>query len=83
MTVLSKENVSLERLQEGDAGIILKQNGEFQIFTTATLGKEMNQSQLVQTTRLMALVVALTTPSIMDSLILASEGIKLDLGATH
>jgi hypothetical protein len=83
MINLQKENVSLSPIQEGDAGIVLKKDGSFQIFTTGDVSGSLTTEQQVQSTRLMALVVALSTPSIMDSLIEASSEIKLDLGVKH
>lgn len=57
-------------ISEGDAGIILKADGSFQVFTTGHIDpKAMTSIQLDQGKTLMAFTLALRIPQIMDLLV--------------
>lgn len=77
-------------IAEGDAGIVIKADGSFQIFTTGTIDPNaMTESQIRQGQILMALATALNTPELLQVLLEASNELNvdaadiLDVGATH
>lgn len=77
-------------IAEGDAGIVIKADGSFQIFTTGTIDpRAMTESQIRQGQLLMALATALNTPELLQVLLEASNELHadaadvLDIGATH
>lgn len=62
-------------VSEGDAGIILRANGEFHIFSSGVVPgtTELNEAQMAQAEKLIALALALSIPSVMDALIALSK----------
>ncbi|AMB48323.1 hypothetical protein [Methylobacterium sp. AMS5] len=77
-------------IEEGDAGVILKEDGTFKVFSTAKLGADgLTEAQQKQGTLLMALAVALKNPTIMETLITMSRDPRVvgenpvDLGRTN
>jgi hypothetical protein len=72
--MLNHKNIVSSPITNGDAGIILKENGSFEIFTSGDLKNgTLTNEQQVQATKLMALSAALSIPSVMDTLITLSE----------
>lgn len=61
-------------IQEGDAGIVLKPDGTFRIFTTGEIdGENLTSAQHEQGRKLIALSLALKHEQIMDVLYAMSE----------
>jgi hypothetical protein len=91
MTLINIGNIASQPIGEGDAGIILKKDGSFQIFNThaAIDPSNMTERQIEQTETLMAFAVALQIPEIMAILKQMSQdpaivGDKiLDYGSQH
>ncbi|SER27442.1 hypothetical protein SAMN05216548_11459 [Faunimonas pinastri] len=68
--LLNHENVTATPIEEGDAGIILKPDGTFKVFSTGLIdGANLTTAQQEQGKRLMALSVALAHPQVMDILL--------------
>jgi hypothetical protein len=62
-------NLVTEPLQPGDAAIILKPNGEWRVATTGDLDPNgLTDAQVAQAETLMALMVALRYPQVMQVL---------------
>lgn len=86
---LSVENLPTGPIVDGDAGIILKADGTFRIFTTGEINPEaLTPAQEEQGRKLMALATALSVPQLMHMLIEASRELGadepiVDIGATH
>ena len=60
----------LSPIQEGDAGIVLKPDGSFQVFTTGQIDpKNLTEAQIQQGEKLVALSLALKIPAVMDILV--------------
>lgn len=57
-----------DTIQEGDAGIILKPDGSFKIFSTGKIEEPLTPEQEMQGRKLLALTVALKTPQVMQLL---------------
>jgi hypothetical protein len=70
MALLNIGNIASQPISEGDAGIVLKKDGSFQIFNThaAVDPSNMTERQIEQTETLMAFAVALQIPEIMTIL---------------
>lgn len=87
--LLTRENLVSAPIAEGDAGIILKTDGSFRVFSCAKLDPEnLTPAQREQGEKLVALAVALSQPTIMDLLLTMSKdpaivGDGIDLGARH
>lgn len=80
-TKLTIQEVSATPITEGDAGIILKTDGTFQIFNThRMIGSELTATQLAQGEKLLALACALQHPEIMDTLIKMSNDPNVGVG---
>lgn len=70
-SLLNLANVTATPITTGDAGIILKQDGTFQLFSTGEIdGNNMTPEQLAQGEKLFALAVALQVPGVMDTLLM-------------
>lgn len=71
MPLLTQSNLDLPRIEEGDAGILLKKGGGFVVFNChKELDVEnMTDRQTEQGRALQAFAVALAVPQIMDILI--------------
>ncbi len=72
MALINLKNIVAEPIQQGDAGIILRKNGDFQIFSTH--GDEldpnnMTERQIEQGKILMAFATAMQIPRVMELLI--------------
>lgn len=91
MALLNQGNIATTPISEGDAGLVLKKDGSFQIFNTHADIDPTNMSprQIEQTETLMAFAVALQHPEIMTILKQMSQdpaivGDKiLDYGSQH
>ena len=87
--LLSQSQLLSSPIQEGDAGIVLKPDGTFQIFSTGKIDpNNMTEAQLDQGEKLVALSLALSIPQVLDMLKrMANDpkivGKKLDLGKTN
>lgn len=56
-------------IEDGDAGIVLKPDGSFKLFSTGKIDfANMTEAQLAQGEKLVALAIALTVPDIMTML---------------
>lgn len=82
-SLLTLENVVSAPIQEGDAGIILKADGTFKVFSTGVTGA-LSPAQEEQGKKLLALSVALSIPEVMNVLMqmasdpaIVGEGISL------
>lgn len=75
MTNLTLDNITPKPIEEGDAGIILKPDGSFQIFNTHRHidGANLTPEQLRQGKILLALATALAHPQLLDVLMEASN----------
>lgn len=86
---LSVENLPTGPIVDGDAGVILKADGTFQIFTTGQIDpKALTPAQEEQGRKLVALTTALSVPQLMNMLIEASRELgadepMIDIGVTH
>lgn len=86
---LSVENLPAGPIVDGDAGVILKADGSFQIFTTGHINPQaLTPAQEEQGRKLVALATALSVPQLMDMLIEASRELgadepMIDIGVTH
>jgi hypothetical protein len=70
--LLQTVNIAAKPIQKGDAGIILRVDGSFELFNThENIGKdgELTDRQLEQGAILLGLSAALRVPGIMDTLI--------------
>ena len=77
--VLTEKNFANAPIQEGDAGLILKPDGTFQIFTTGEIDpKGLTDVQMDQAIRLNCLALALTSEEIMEMLIRIVESEEMD-----
>jgi hypothetical protein len=86
-SLLKLENMVSAPIQEGDAGVILKPDGTFKVFSTGVKG-ELTPAQHEQGRKLLAIAVALQHPEIMDILHrMAADpaivGDGVDLGGAH
>ena len=70
MALLSQEHVTSGRIEEGDAGVILKKDGSFQLFNTheSISSDSMTERQIEQGRTLLAFSVALQVPAVMEAL---------------
>jgi hypothetical protein len=68
--MLTLENILSAPIADGDAGLVLKLNGEFKVFSTTPLDGEgdMTDEQFIQTRKLQALSLVLSSPELMDQL---------------
>jgi hypothetical protein len=63
------EHLVADPIQTGDAGVILKIDGSFKVFSTGDIDPEhMTIAQVEQGRRLQALVLALSIPQVMQIL---------------
>jgi len=91
MGLINVGNIIDNPIQEGDAGIVFRRDGGFQVFNTHQDIDEDNLTdvQLYQAETLMALAVALHNPKIMEILKQMSVDPKvvgddpLQIGALH
>lgn len=68
-SLLTHENIVSAPIEEGDAGVILKADGSFKVFSTAKIdGTNLTPAQREQGEKLIALSVALKYPEIMGIL---------------
>ena len=68
--LLTLENVASAPIEEGDAGVILKRDGSFRIFSTGNLDADnLDEQQLDQGRKLNALALALSLPQVMSVLL--------------
>lgn len=88
-SLLTRENIVSSPIQDGDAGIVLKPDGTFQVFSTGRIdGENLTSEQELQGQKLMALAVALKFPQVMSLLLdMANDpeivGAGIDLGKTN
>ena len=75
MTNLTLDNLTPKPIEEGDAGIILKPDGSFQIFNTHKHidGTNLTPEQLRQGRILLALATASAHPELLDVLLEVSN----------
>lgn len=67
--LLTLENIVSTPIEEGDAGIILKRDGTFRVFTTGEIeAAKLTDTQLNQGMKLQALALALAVPQMMNVL---------------
>jgi len=72
--LITTENVLTTPIQRGDAGIVLKPDGTFQVFSTGEIDPEtLTDAQIDQGRKILALAYALKNPAILDQLYMASE----------
>ncbi|TXN08939.1 hypothetical protein FV222_00265 [Methylobacterium sp. WL103] len=72
--LLTLDNLVSAPIEEGDAGFILKPNGEFKIFSTGAINAEnMTAAQRAQGEKLLALACAVAIPEVMNMLIQMSR----------
>lgn len=63
-SLLTLENVVSAPIEDGDVGVILKQDGTFKVFSTGVTS-ELTEAQQAQGRKLIALSVALRYPEVM------------------
>jgi hypothetical protein len=63
-SLLTLENVVSAPIEDGDAGVILKADGSFKVFSTGVSG-ELTPAQIEQGKKLIALSIALRYPEVM------------------
>ncbi len=76
MALINSENLADKPIEPGDAGLILRKNGDFQIFTTHEIKLDpanLTDRQIEQGQILMAFAVALQIPRIMELLVQMSN----------
>lgn len=67
MTELKLENIVSAPIEQGDAGVILKPDGSFKIFTTGHIdAANLTEAQMQQGERLMALIYVLNDPTLIE-----------------
>lgn len=87
--LLGQSQLLASPIEEGDAGIVLKPDGSFKVFSTGKIDPDnMTESQMEQGERLVALSLALSIPRVLDMLkTMANDpevvGQALDLGRTN
>jgi hypothetical protein len=71
MALLNLLQVTATPIEEGDAGVILKKDGTFQVFNTHTDldPKNLTEMQIQQGRMILGLTIALKVPEIMEKLI--------------
>lgn len=67
--LLTIKNIVTSPIAEGDAGIILKPDGTFKVFSTGDIGGELTEQQKAQGQKLVALAMALSIDMVMDTLL--------------
>jgi len=73
VNLLTHENIVSAPIESGDAGVILKPDGSFKVFSTGKLDvANLSEEQIQQGKVLLALAVALKYPEIMDILMMAA-----------
>lgn len=74
-SLITHENFVTAPVEDSDAGIILKRDGSFKIFSTGNLQNEnsLTLEQLEQGRKLIALSVALRCPDIMNFLLSCAD----------
>ncbi len=88
-TLLGPSTLLNSPIEEGDAGIVLKPDGTFKVFSTGKIdANNMTEAQLDQGEKLVALSLALTIPQILNMLkTMAADpdvvGQISDVGPTH
>jgi hypothetical protein len=74
MGLFSRENLLPNPVAKGDAGVILKADGSFQVFNTSDIDPEnMTTRQIEQGTALIAFAAALKYPAVMEGLLALAE----------
>lgn len=87
--LLGQSQLLSSPIQEGDAGIVLKPDGTFQVFSTGKIDpNNMTEAQLEQGEKLVALSLALSIPEVLNMLkTMANDpeivGKTMDLGRTN
>jgi hypothetical protein len=72
--LLTHKHIVSNPIQEGDAGIVLKRDGSFQLFSTGAIDADnLSPEQISQAKILNALAVALAIPQIMEVLFRMAE----------
>lgn len=88
-SLLDRSHLVSTPIKEGDCGVILRQDGTFQIFSTGVKeGRELTPAQVEQGQKLVCLALALRSPQIMHMLKeLANDPAvadrEIDLGVKH
>lgn len=68
--LLSDSNLMHSPITDGDAGIVLKPDGSFKVFTVGLIDKDnLTESQLAQGEKMVAISLALKIPAVMAVLI--------------
>jgi hypothetical protein len=67
--VIDQTNMAIPKFEKGDAGIILKANGEFVVWNTFENPAAPDEAQLETARKLMGLAAALRLPQVMDVLL--------------
>lgn len=70
---IDETNTMRAPVGEGDAGIVIRKDGRFEVFTVGKLTEPLTPEQIQQGKTLMALAYALQTPEIMATLERAVE----------
>jgi hypothetical protein len=88
--LLKLENIVMAPIKEGDAGVILREDGTFQIFSSGKIDPEnLSQGQVEQGRKLNALALALSLPQVMEVLLRMADDPAIvgepgvDLGLAH
>lgn len=88
-SLLGQSQLQSSPIEEGDAGIVLKADGTFRVFSTGKIDpNNMTEAQLEQGEKLVALSLALSLPDVMNMLKqMANDpaivGNVVDLGRTN
>ena len=70
----SFKKVPATRMEDGDAGIVLKANGEFQLFSIGTIDPTgLTERQMEQGAILRAIQVALSVPEVLAVMLTFSD----------
>lgn len=88
-TLLGPSQLQSSPIEEGDAGIVLKSDGTFRVFSTGNIDpNNMTEAQLDQGEKLVALSLALSIPDVLNMLkAMANDpeivGKAVDVGRTN
>ncbi|MCA1427329.1 MULTISPECIES: hypothetical protein [unclassified Bradyrhizobium] len=63
--IITRENIQPPKIEEGDAGIILKADGTFRVFNTIADPTKLIPAQIEQGKKLLALAAVLKDPEIL------------------
>jgi hypothetical protein len=91
VALLERQNIAvMPKIEEGDAGVILKKNGEFVVFNThgAIDPDNLTDRQVEQGQQLLGIAAALRVPQLMEVLLKVANDPTVfeqpvDVGAGH